>query len=127
MTTEYEFHEAADMFPMMNKRQFEALKADIKKNGLLEPIRLHEGKIIDGRCRYKACMELGITPATQELPVRWHGKLVDFLISCNLQRRSLTSSQRAMIAVESGLLDMFTKEAKERQRAAGRKYGRGRK
>jgi hypothetical protein len=42
-----------------------------------------------------------------------HGSLVRFVISLNLHRRHLTSSQRATLAVE--LLPMLEAEAKERQ------------
>jgi hypothetical protein len=52
------FHEIADIFPMMTASEFAALKRDIQENGLLEPIELYEGKVIDGRNRYRACYEM---------------------------------------------------------------------
>ena len=58
-----EFHEVANIFPMMQGDEFDALKADIDANGLREPVWLHpDGRIIDGRNRYLACCELGIEP-----------------------------------------------------------------
>jgi ParB-like chromosome segregation protein Spo0J len=54
-----EFHSVANIFPMMTGKEFEALKQDILTNGLKEPIWLYEGKIIDGRNRYLACLETG--------------------------------------------------------------------
>ena len=56
------FHPAADAFPMMDDRRFAELKADIGSEGLLESIALFDGMILDGRNRYKACLELGIEP-----------------------------------------------------------------
>lgn len=110
-----EVHEVANIFPMMSEEEYRELVRDIKENGLREPIWTYQGKIIDGRNRYKACKELGITPKFQE----WDGKgsLVAFVVSMNLHRRHLTSSQKAMVAVE--ILPMLEREAKERQRVHG--------
>ena len=47
---------------MMDEDSFSRLKADIKGNGLIEPIWLFDSKILDGRNRYKACAELDIEP-----------------------------------------------------------------
>jgi len=94
-----EFHEVANIFPMMNDDEYNALVADIKAHGQLEPVWLYQGKIIDGRNRYKACLEAGIEPQYRT----WEGDkadLITFILSLNLQRRHLTSSQKAMIAVE---------------------------
>ena len=56
------FHEVSHIFPMMNAEEFEQLKADIEKNGLMEDIWLYQGKIIDGRNRYLACHATGVKP-----------------------------------------------------------------
>jgi len=110
-----EVHEVANIFPMMSEEEYRELVRDIKENGLREPIWTYQGKIIDGRNRYKACKELGITPKFQE----WDGKgsLVSFVVSLNLHRRHLNSSQKAMVAAE--IRPMLEKEAKERQREHG--------
>ena len=50
----YEYHELANLFPLMDESQYSDLVADIKENGLVESIVLHEGKILDGRNRYKS-------------------------------------------------------------------------
>ena len=108
-----EFHEVANIFPMMQGEEFDALKADIAANGLREAIWLHpDGRIIDGRNRYRACCELGIEPEYHT----WNcsGSLVSFVVSLNLHRRHLTPIQRAAIAVD--ILPMLEDEAHERQR-----------
>jgi phage N-6-adenine-methyltransferase len=112
---ELDIHDAANLFPLMFAEEYESLKADVLANGLIEPIWTYEGKIIDGRNRYRACLELGVEPKFRE----WHGEgsLTSFVISLNLKRRHLTSGQRAMIA--AGVAALFEVEAKERQRAAG--------
>lgn len=97
--TAREYHEVANIFPLLQGEEFEELKADIAANGLREPIWLHaDGRIIDGRNRHRACIETGTPPKFRT----WDGvgSLVAFVVSLNLKRRHLTSSQRAMIALE---------------------------
>lgn len=115
-------HAVASLFPPMTDDEFAALKADIEANGLREPIWTHEGRIIDGRHRYRACCELGVTPITRTWDGR--GSLTSFVVSLNLHRRSLTSSQRAMIATEAE--ELFGEEIaeKERQRKSKPKNGK---
>jgi DNA modification methylase len=107
-----EFHEIANIFPMMSESEFSELTRDISENGLQEDIWLHpDGRIIDGRNRYKACIKAGITPKYRT----WDGKgsLTAFVVSLNLHRRHLSSIQKAAVAVE--ILPFLEAEAKERQ------------
>jgi hypothetical protein len=46
-------HPLANMFPMIEGNAFEELKRDISSQGILEPIRLYQGMILDGRNRYE--------------------------------------------------------------------------
>ncbi len=98
MTASMQFHEVANIFPMMSAGEFESLKADIQSHGLIEPIWLSDGLIIDGRNRYQACVDLGIEPRFRE----WdgNGSLVTFVVSLNLHRRHLSESQRGMVAAK---------------------------
>lgn len=90
----YEYHELANLFPMMEQSQYEDLVADIKENGLIESIILHEGKILDGRNRYNACIDSNVVPNF----VEYEGEdALSYVISLNLNRRHLNESQRAMI------------------------------
>ena len=116
-----QFHEVANIFPLLEGEELQALVEDIRQNGQIEPIWTYEGKIIDGRNRYRACRELGIEPKYRE----WDGdgSLVQFVVSLNLYRRHLTSSQKAVVAVD--ILPMLEAEARGRQRKAGQEYGRG--
>ena len=95
MSKTYAIHPIAEIFPRMPGEEFVALKKDIRENGLLEPIWLYEGKIIDGRHRYYACQEVGVAHQFRE----YEGtNPIGFVISLNLKRRHLTDSQRAMVA-----------------------------
>jgi hypothetical protein len=115
-------HKICGLFPILRGTAFEAFKQDIAVNGQRDPIWTWKGKIIDGRNRYRACKELGIPPRFKE----WsgNGSLVAFVISANLHRRHLNTSQRAAVAVD--LLPWLEGEAKERQRRHGG-TARGRK
>jgi hypothetical protein len=121
---EIPFHPLADIFPLMEGEEFDALVADIKANGLHERIVLdHKGRIIDGRNRYRALRQLGIHPEKKYLryvrhPVVVgngfskhtspqpdsideinHNAVVIYVISKNIHRRHLTAEQkRALIA-----------------------------
>ena len=51
-------HDLADTMPMIEDKAFGELKADLSKNGLRVKIALFQGRILDGRNRYKALREL---------------------------------------------------------------------
>jgi len=90
----YEYHELANLFPLMDESQYSDLVADIKENGLIESIILYEGKILDGRNRYNACNDAVVEPNF----VEYEGEdALSYVISLNLNRRHLNESQRAMI------------------------------
>lgn len=90
-----EFHEYAGIFPLLEGREFAELCNDIKANGQREPIWVYEGKILDGRNRFRACNAVGVTPRTA--PYTGDDPLA-FVISLNLHRRHLSESQRGMVA-----------------------------
>ena len=94
----YDIHPVAALFPLIEGEAFAALVADIKANGLLEPIEFQGNTIIDGRNRLRACEAAGVVPQYHELP-----KTVDpvtYILQRNIHRRHLTTAQRAAIAAE---------------------------
>jgi len=105
-----EFHEIANIFPMMQSDEYENLVADIKQNGLIEPIILYENKILDGRNRWKACIEAGVEPRFENYS---GDSPISYVISKNANRRHLSKSQLAMIATE--VLPMLEEEAEKRK------------
>lgn len=111
-------HPAAELFPLLESEDYEKLKADIAENGLRESIWIDkEGRIVDGRNRYRAWRELH---GDEPIPYRYVPEdtdLVPFVVSLNVHRRHLSSSQRAALAVE--IEKQLAEEAKERQRAHG--------
>jgi len=110
-----EIHPLADILPLMGPKEFEALVEDIKAHGQLEPITVHQDKIVDGRNRYRACRKLGKVPDV----VKWDGRgsLAAFVASKNVHRRHLSDSQRAMFAAR--FKEEFEKEAKANMSRGG--------
>ena len=95
--TELAFHAIADIFPMMDGQPLADLTADIRQHGLREPIWLYEGKILDGRNRWRACQAAGVEPVFADYQ---DSDPVGFVVSLNLHRRHLDESQRAMAAAK---------------------------
>jgi N6-adenosine-specific RNA methylase IME4 len=117
MTLKFEFHPLANVFPLIEGAEFDELVADIKANGLNQCIELYEGKILDGRNRYRACLAAGVEP----LAVQYRGDdPVGYVISANLRRRHLDESQRAMVAAKLATLKLG-----DNQHSEGLPIGRG--
>lgn len=98
MKAQLEYHPLANIFPLMQGEEFAAFVADIKANGQQTPVLTLDGKIIDGRNTYRACLEIeraaiveAWTPVNGQTPLK-------FVVSRNLHRRHLNESQRAMVA-----------------------------
>ncbi len=94
----YELHPLCTLFPRLSGAEFESLKNDIRENGLREPIIIHDGMILDGGNRYRACLEIGIEPGVMKFG---GGNLVSYVISANLHRRHLTPGQQAAIVASA--------------------------
>lgn len=96
--TEYELHPLCTLFPRLTGAEFNALRDDIQANGLRQPIVLHEGRILDGGNRYRACIEAGLAPKFVEFA---GGNLVSFVLSANLHRRHMSAGQQAAIVASA--------------------------
>jgi hypothetical protein len=111
--SELQFHPLADLFPLMEGEDFDALVADIAANGLREKIDLYQGKIVEGRNRYLALQRLGIEPSADQKQyfrkaiyahtvggeIAPHEQSNDdrvraYVISKNIHRRHLTAEQK---------------------------------
>jgi N6-adenosine-specific RNA methylase IME4 len=115
------FHPLADIFPLIEGPDFDALVKDIAANGLREPIMLIGKQILDGRNRFRASVAAKLLPKSlDELTVSQlrhfkhfvpagalqpsHNEMVAFVLSKNLVRRHLDESQRAMVAADLATL-----------------------
>lgn len=96
--TQLELHPLCTLFPRLSGGDFDGLVADIKANGLRQPIVTHGGMILDGGNRYRACIEAGIKPKT----VKFDGdNIVSFVLSANLHRRHMSPGQQAAIVASA--------------------------
>lgn len=113
--SDLQFHEAANIFPLMSDEESNALYDDINANGQKYAIELYEGQILDGRNRYIQCLKLGIECDTTDVT-----DLVDdpvaHVLSVNLHRRHLSASQKAMVGDKAR--ELFDARAKQRQASA---------
>jgi site-specific DNA-methyltransferase (adenine-specific) len=91
--TQLKNHPAADAFPMMDDGRYGELLSDIRQHGQVVPITVCDGMILDGRNRYRACIELGIEPETRE----YAGDPWAYAWSMNGARRDLEATVRALI------------------------------
>lgn len=93
-------HPAADAFPLLEGPDHVALVDDIRAHGQREPIitEATTGLIVDGRNRARACFELGLDPVAVPMDFEDVTEVVGFVLSRNLHRRHLTTSQRAIVA-----------------------------
>ena len=86
----------ADLLPDMTPDEYEALKQDIKDNGVIVPVVVDAdtGELIDGRHRSRATRELGVD-CPKELRRFEDGRArLIYVISTNVHRRSLSKQQR---------------------------------
>jgi hypothetical protein len=93
-------HPLADMIPDMSEDEYNDLVGDIKNTGKLrERIVLLEGMILDGRHRYRALLELGMSleGKTRNFDPAREGNPADFVISRNIILRHLSKAQRVAV------------------------------
>lgn len=95
--TDYQQHPLSAAFPAMTPEMFGELRADIVANGLRSPIILFDGRVLDGWHRHRACQQTG-TEARYEPFAGDEAAARKLVVSANLMRRHLDTSQRAMIA-----------------------------
>lgn len=120
-----EFHPLANLFPLIEGGDFDALVDDIREHGVRDPIVMLDGLVLDGRNRYRALIDLAetgellgpgwghraggcLTDGELAPPHMWfvkynasfEGDPLAWVISKNLKRRHLDESQRAMVAAK---------------------------
>ncbi len=96
----YPIHPLAAAFPPMSPEEYAETKESISLHGLRHPIVLFEDMVLDGRNRQDICFDLQIPPLYRQFDPLADGEPVEFVSDENLNRRQLTTSQRAAVAAE---------------------------
>jgi hypothetical protein len=120
-------HPVCDLFPLMNGSDLEGLENDIKENGLLHSVVIHEGQLVDGRNRILACQQAEVEPRYVEWRDIYQGSqtLARWMWAINAERRHLTVDQ--YVAAQVALHSWEASEAaKLKQIEAGKTAGRSR-
>ena len=92
-----EDHPIASCWRLMRDDELASLVSSIKDHGLRKEIVLYEGKILDGRNRYRACIAAGVKPVT----VNYLGSdPLEYAIDCNRERRHESVAERATAAAK---------------------------
>jgi hypothetical protein len=95
-------HPLAELMPWIEGDEWSQFKESVAE-GLREPIVIHEGVVIDGRKRLRACRELGIEPRFQELRELIEPEddgeyaIDDFIYTRNMDRLHMGPTQRAAV------------------------------
>ena len=88
-----------NIFPDLNKNDFDAFKHSIEKWGIIEPLIINQHNvIICGKERYRAALELGL----EKIPVmiritQGDYEIESILIEENVRRKHLTSKKTRLI------------------------------
>jgi hypothetical protein len=88
------FHEYANIYRLLPEAELQKLADDIKGKGQLLPITSYEGKVLDGRNRFNACMLAGVEPRIE--PYEGDDPL-GLIASLNDHRRHDTEAERALV------------------------------
>ena len=67
-TKPYNFHPACLAFPLLADAELRELADDIQLRGLLQPVVVFRGQILDGRNRLAACEMARVAPRFTEWP-----------------------------------------------------------
>lgn len=100
----YPIADLAYIFPEMDEASFSDLVESISQVGLLDPITIWRGKIIDGRHRYWACLVAGVEPRFEHLPD--DADPMAFILAKNVARRHLSPSLKAVTAYKVSTLPL---------------------
>ena len=95
---DFEVHPVAAMFPEFPPEEYANLRADIEANGVRFPVVVCGGWLVDGRTRLRACRDLDLEPPIRELDEGTD--VVEWIVSANVRRRHLSTSQRAVLAAQ---------------------------
>jgi N6-adenosine-specific RNA methylase IME4 len=109
-------HPQAAVVPAMSRDQFASFRRDIAQRGVQHPIEInHEGSVLDGRERLRALRDLGAHET--EVVIVSPADELEYILLSALQRKHLSASQCAALAVELEQYEQTRAAARERRLA----------
>ena len=106
--------EFQSLLPQLSDAERAELEKQIKKDGVLNPIIVWKGTIVDGHNRFMICKLNGITDfPIREMDFKDREEVIEWILRHQLGRRNLTDFQRTRIALRYE--EVIAKKAKERQ------------
>ena len=110
--TGLEYHPLSELLPLMSAAEFARLKESLELDGQQVPAIVFEGRVLDGRNRCQACVELGLLLRVQTFSGTEDQALM-YVIAANQHRRELSKSLRAVVAVD--LLPHISKDVNRKR------------
>ena len=105
--------ELAGIVPMANMAEQAALTEDIRENGLREAVLLWRNKIVDGRCRQKACLATNTPVRAKDLNDDLTEEDVMVVVKSLNTRRNLSPTQKLISACKETFNPKNSKSVKE--------------
>jgi hypothetical protein len=102
------FHKVVNLFPPMQQDERTALTNDIRLHGLRSPVIMWQGQVVDGRNRMIA-VETILEEDDVQVEIEFvdldctEAEMLSHIVSLNMNRRQLSSSQKAAIGAELGI------------------------
>lgn len=110
--------------PMLSKEEYNDLKKNICKDGILSPILVWNRTIVDGHNRYKICKAHRIENIPiKEMTFSDKDEAVLWILTNQLGRRNLTDFQRNKVALKYE--EVIAEQMKQKQVESGIAYGKG--
>jgi N6-adenosine-specific RNA methylase IME4 len=117
------YEDFKSLIPPLTDQEYSQLEKSILAEGCRDALVVWKGTILDGHNRYRICKQHGVKfkIIQREFVDRAAAKM--WIMENQIARRNLTAWQRGQLAAEYEKL--LKPVARERQREAGRRHGRG--
>ena len=110
--------------PPLSNEEYGRLEESLLKNGVISPILVWNGYVVDGHNRYALCEKHNIDFPVKEMSFSSKGEAIEWILQNQLGRRNLTDFQKNEIALRYE--DVIARRMRERQ-IEGQEKGRERR
>lgn len=118
-------HKHSFLNPLQSDSQFNGLKSNLERNGQLDPIRISNMEVFDGRHRLKALGELGEEFIMAQVDDELTDEDIYDIVKSSEIRRHQTVIQRSISAWKDYELSLITEDTKKSQGMVALEYGVG--